>query len=210
MANGFNQVVITNSDTPDHTDLFRYVDSEGILTAIRIAADLGEDAVFSDYHIVSGVGYRYFARSFLSTGGYTDSDPSSLMVNTLDGLWISEVTSDSQTSNAAQSLNLFITTAKKQQNYQNASRKFKGRTSAMTIFGQQTGLSFAYDVIIPRSSFAQLDTLQAIFDVNNTLCIRDPLGNRMFGRMNAIPFQDQINWDSFPLSFVQQDWTEAV
>ena len=210
MANGFNQIVITNSDTPDHTDLFRYVSSEGILTAIRIAADLGEDAVFSDYHIISGVAYCYFARSFLSTGGYTDSDPTSPITNTLDGLWISEVTSDSQTSNAAQSLNLFITGARKQVSYQSTSRKFKGRPSPMTIFGQQTGLAFSYDVIVPRANLSQLDTLQSLFDANDTLCVRDPLGNRLFGRLNQIPFLDQINGDFFPLTFQQEDQTEAV
>jgi len=210
VANGFNQIIIVNTDTPDHTDLFRYVDSAGILTAIRIAADLGEDAIFSDYHIISGVAYRYFARSFLAAGGYTDSDPTDAITNTLDGLWITEVTSDSQTSNAAQFLNLFIPTAKKQISYQNASRQFKGRTALMTIFGQQTGLILNYDIVVPRLSLTQLDTLQGIFDVNATLCVRDPLGNRLFGRLNSIAYQDQLNGDFFPLQFREESTTEAV
>lgn len=210
MATGFNQIVITNSDTPDHTDLFRYRVDEGSASMIRIAAGLGEDAVFNDYHIVSGIGYQYVARSFLTTGGYTDSDPSSIFTNDLDGIWISQVTSASTTSNAERALNLFITSAQKLPQYQSASREFKGRTRPMTIFGQQTGLTFAYDVIVPLTDLAKLDTLQSMFEANTTLCVRDLLGNRMFGRMNQIAFNDQIDGNFFPLQFTEEDFTEAV
>lgn len=210
MASGYNQTIILNSDTPDHTDLFRYRVDEGIATMIRIAAGLGADAIFNDYHIISGVSYQYVARSFLSTGGYTDSDPTSVFINNLDGLWITEVERASLISNAALSLNLFITGARKVPQYQSASRKFKGRAAELTVFGQQTGLTFSYDVIVPLAELPKLDTLQALFDANATLCIRDSLGNRMFGRMNAIPFTDQIQGGFFSLQFTQEDFTEAV
>jgi len=189
------------------------VDSEGILTAIRIATDLPPDAVFNDYHIISGIDYRYFARSYLtpgSSGGYTDSDPTSVVANDLDGLWISEVTSDSVTSNAAQVLNLFITGARTVSQYQNSSRKFKGRAAEVTVYGQQTGLEFGYDAVVPLAEISKLDTLQSLFDANTTLCVRDALGNRMFGRMNAIPFNDLIVGDIFSLQFTEEDYTEAV
>ena len=213
MANGFNQVVIANSDTPDHQDLYRFVDGEGILTAIRIAEDLPPDAVFNDYHVASGVSVRYFARAYLtagSSGGYTDSDATDAITGDLDGLWITEVTTDSTTTNAAQSLNLFITGARRIPQYESESRKFDGRTAELTIFGQQTGLVLSYDVVVPLAEISKLETLQSLLDANTTLCIRDNLGNRMFGRLNSIPFSDLIVGDFFSLTFLEEDFDEEV
>lgn len=210
MAEGFNQVIITNSDTPDHTDLYRYVDSDGIDSKIRIAEDLGEDAVFNDWEIVSGITYRYVARSYLSTGGYSDSAPSDPITQTLDGLWIGQVTRESTTDNSALSLNLFISGASKSLGYQAASREFKGRAKAMTVFGQNVLQTLAYDVVVPNISLAQLDTLETLYGANTTLCVRDPLGNRVFGRLLPFQFVDTLAGDFFPLVCQEEHFIEYV
>ena len=189
------------------------MDGEGILTAIRIAEDLPPDAVFNDYHVASGVAVRYFARAYLtagSSGGYTDSDPTDAITGDLDGLWITEVTTDSTTTNAAQSLNLFITGARAIPSFEGESRKFDGRSAELTIFGQQTGLILSYDLVVPLAEISKLETLQSLLDANTTLCIRDNLGNRMFGRMNSIPFNDLTTGDFFSLTFVEEDFDEEV
>jgi hypothetical protein len=210
MADGFNQITITNSDTPDHTDLFRYLDSEGIDSKIRIAQDLGEDAVFNDWEVVSGISYRYIARSYLSSGGYSDSDPSDATTLILDGLWITQVTRESVTDNSALSLNLFISGARKQLAYQAASRSCKGRIKPLTVFGENTLQILSYDVVVANIDLAQLETLETLYRANTTLCARDALGNRVFGRLQPFAFQDMLSGDFFPITFQEEHFTEAV
>jgi hypothetical protein len=210
MAVGFNQVIITNSDTPDHTDLFRYVDSEGIASKIRIAKDLGEDAVFDDWEIISGIAYRYVARSYLSTGGYSDSAPSDAETQALDGLWITQVTRESVTSNSALSLNLFITGTQQTPAYQMASREFKGRTKMLSVFGQNISQVLNYAIVVPNVDLARLDTLEALYRANTTLCVRDALGNRIFGRLMPFQFQDELSGDYFNISFREEHFVEEV
>lgn len=213
MALGYNQVTITNSDTPDHTDLYRYLESEGIDSKIRIAQDLGVDAVFNDWEVVSGLTYRYVARSYLtpgSLGGYSDSAPSSATTLILEGLWITQVTRESVTDNSALSLNLFISGARKSLGYQSASREFKGRTLPLTVFGQSTLQVLNYDVVVPNLDLANLDTLEGLYIANTTLCVRDALGNRIFGRLLPFQFVDLLDGDFFPLAFQEESFDEAV
>jgi hypothetical protein len=210
MANGYNLVTIVNSDTPDHTDILRFLATETVNESIRIAEGLGADAVFQDWEIESGVGYKYVARSYVSSGGFTDSAASSTFVNTLDGLWITLVTRDSLTTNAELALNLLVSSGRKTPTHKQASHEFKGRSKPVTYFGQTSTLQLDYSVEIFSVDRSKLAILRALEEADDVLCVRDSMGNKLFGRMIGLPIAEQMEGSFFSLSFHDVDFEEGV
>lgn len=221
MANGYNLITITNSDTPDHTDILCYPDTvteegatrDGTLEddGFRIAAGLGADAVFQDWERESGRAFHYIARSYTSSDGFTDTDPPVEFTNILDGLWVTLVTRDDLTTNAELALNLMITEPpRKEGGPRSVSHEFKGRPRPVTYFGQTIIERLNYPITIPNFSIGDLAILKALEEADDTLCIRDNFGNKMYGRMVNLPISEDIAASSFTLSFVNEHFVEAV
>lgn len=146
----------------------------------------------------------------MSSGGYTDSDPTSVITQTLDGLWVTQVTRASATDNSALSLNLFNTEISKTLDYESTTKIYKGRAAGFTVFGQQTGVALAYQIVIQLAEIAKLDTLVSLYLANATLCIRDSRGNKIYGRMLGLPIQDQNDFDTFSLNFHDESFDEEI
>lgn len=210
MANGYNLVVGANPDTPHRNDILRFLATETINEAIRIAEGLGVDPSFQDWETESGIGYKYVVRAYLSTGGFTDSAATASIINDLDGLWVTLITRDSLTTNAELAVNLSITSAHKTVNQKSASHEFKGRLKPVTYFGQTVITQLDYSVYIPTVDRAKLAALTALYEANDVLCVRDNFGNKLYGRMMGLPIQEGVEGDSFGLSFHDEDFTEAV
>jgi hypothetical protein len=212
---GAFQIIIGNA-TPadiDHSRIYRSLNGADFEL---ISPRLGANALYLDYHVANDLysdynEYTYMARSYkVSTLGFTDSDPSSNVGIILGSLHLHVVDKTSTTSNASLKVKLSITDPiikrfiKKQRNV-----AMKGRTQFITYAGQAKHTELVYQVVIPRGDTTTYAALEAVFNADATLCIRDTDKNKIFGRFLELPRQDDLAANRFTLSFTESDFREV-
>jgi hypothetical protein len=187
---------ITNSDTPTYNELWRYLSTAAASTAIKIGAGLPKNASFSDYHPVSGLTYKYFARAYASTGLFTDSTVSSSVGVTLPNLFIHAVSRTSTSGNTDEgAISLLNTEGQWRPEETRTAVNLLGRTNPVALLGQAVGQRLSVvAVVIP---YSQIELLLALWRKQKTgavICVRDQSGNRIFGRMAEPRVQDQSSY----------------
>jgi hypothetical protein len=210
---GAIQLEITNPDTVDHNRIYRSVAGSG--QSILISPKLGNDALFQDYQTASDLAspftdYEYFVRAFKPTTlGYTDSAPHQIS-GQWDKLFIHVVDKVSTTSNAGLSVSLSTQGEIVKRFVKNhRSVAYDGRSKFITHAGQAKHTELTYQLIIPRADVEVVfGKLQAVFDANKTLCIRDSAGNKIFGRMGELPKVDYLSNVDFGLTFTEGIYQE--
>lgn len=190
---GYVLLQVTNSDSPTYNELWRYVSTAAIGTAIKVGATLPKNAGFSDYHAASGITYKYFVRAYNSTGLFSDSAASSAVGITLPNLFIhavSRTSTDSNTDGAA--VSLLNTEGEWTPQEIRTSVRLLGRTHPAALLGQAVWQRLSVTVII--TVYGQVDLILALWRKQATgslICVRDQSGNRIFGKMSEPVVQDQ-------------------
>lgn len=72
-AGGYIRIQISNTGSISYNEIWRYKSTETRSNAVRVATLLGSNAFFDDYNLKSGVTYKYFIRTYNSSGLFTDS-----------------------------------------------------------------------------------------------------------------------------------------
>jgi hypothetical protein len=209
-ATGAVQISIANSDTPAYTYIYRYVTSAGASSAIRISPSLGADATYIDNNCKSGVSYTYFARSFVSSGGYSDSSTAAVTLS-LSYLHLHTISRTSTTSNAAISA-VLLNPGKINKAIINPQRQvqFTGRSSDETLFSQSSYEQVTYNVLINQSEILTEGLIDSIIAAQTSVCVRDQAGNRIIGKLSKIPYADTHFGIEFQLVATQEDYSEAI
>lgn len=215
LVTGFNgtgvvQIRIDNSDVPAYQYVYRYVTSEGSSTAIRISPKLAADATFLDYQAESGTQYTYFVRAFLSTGGFANS-ASATVTLTLTFLHIHTLTKSSTSSNANLVVALNpLNPMKKDYEMPSNQMQFTGRSAEVTAISQTDYLKLSYKVFILTTDTATAAAFNSIFDSRERVCVRDPKGNKVFGKISKRPIVDDNFGTTMQLEVTEEDFTEAL
>lgn len=212
---GAIQVAVTNSDTVDHTRI-TVQEVFGADVVEFISPRLGNDATFLYFATRADNGgtganeliYRFKARSYTTAQGYTDSSGSELSL-TLEKLHIHVVDKTSVASDGRLHVSLPIVgdiTKKYIKSHKSAS--YQGRTEFVTHAGQSKYAELTYDCHVVDGDTLTYPALKAVFDANATLCIRDPRGNKIFGRMKDLPKVSLHGLTRFSLTFIETEHTE--
>lgn len=201
-AGEFLQVVIANSDTPDHNDLYK--------DGVRIAEGMAVDGSFNDYNVADGVTYSYVARAVSVSDLITDSDPDTGAL-TLGLLWIHVPTKSSTSTNAVGSVGLIIIPPLvRERTRAMALKRCSGRNAPLAVFGQAVRHRLYTQCRLPISEISKLDSLKQAYSTNADICARDPQSNRIFGRIKSLAINEMPSHVDITLEIFETDYDEEV
>lgn len=188
LDNGAVSIAISNTGSMTYNEIWRYVNSEGIGTAIKIATEatggLPANASFIDYNVKSGTAYKYFIRTYNSTGKFTDSSVSATQTITLVRLSLHAVSRTNTNSNA--SGNQVLLWNQEGTGFgigiPSATIPILGRGN-VGVRGEVEQGVMNVSALIPTSESSSLTDLMAIFRSGLPVCARDQVGKKIFGRM---------------------------
>lgn len=209
---GYVSAAITNSDTPSYNELWRYVSTAAITTAIKVGASIPVDGSFADYHVASGVTYKYFARAYAVTGLFSDSAVSSAVGVTLPNVFLHAVSRTSTSGNTdGQAISLLNTDGRWSPEEVRTSVGLLGRPAPASLLGQAVGhrLSVTAAIIL----YAQVDDVLEVWrkqETGSVVCVRDNKGNRVFGKMTQPSVQDQSSNLILAFEVVESAYTEGL
>jgi len=215
-SRGCNLCYIANSDTPTYNELWRYVKTEGIATAIRIATNLPKNISFADYNVISALTYTYFPRAYNSVL-FTDGNTSGNVQLILENAFLHAVSRDSVSSTAQAALELLNTSGQWTRDEVSVSTKLIGRAAPSMILGQPQWQRASVNVII--QSYADVNSLLSIWQAQKAgavLCYRDQIGgivtsgNRVFGKMSQPQVVDMSTYLAVSFEMIETSYVEAV
>lgn len=210
-SGGYVQLIIANSDTPSYNELWRYVATAASSTAIKIGALLPKSATFNDFQAASGVGYKYFARAYASTGLFSDSSVSSTTTLTLPNVFLHAVSRTSVTSNTDGVVSLLNVTTQWIPEEVRAEVNLIGRSAPASLLGQ--AISHRLSVTANTTDYTDVTAVLAIWrkqETGSVLCVRDHKGNRVFGKMSQPGTVDQSNYLAITFEVIESAVTEGL
>jgi hypothetical protein len=169
-----------------YAEIWRY-DTVNNVTA-RIATNLRagtSNQTYQDYTPAHGIGYQYWSRAVATDKSYTDSSKTAVTTLTMARACISDVLNPA--SNNALLSNTQMDDA---QDYTLALLEFKNALAPVAQFGDLRHRLFKVTATAPTSELStQYANLQAIQALEDTVCYRDPSGNKLFCSMPKLDAQ---------------------
>lgn len=210
-SGGYVLCQFTNSDTPIYNELWRYLSTANISTAIRVATLLPKNASYSDYHVISGLNYKYFARAYNSLL-FTDGSATSPVGIVLPNLFIHAISRTGTSSNVAgQAVSLLNTEGQWAPMEIGTRVKLLGRAAPGLILGQAIWERLTATTVVTQ--YSQVNSLLALWRLQKTgsvICVRDQKGNRLFGKMSQPTVQDQSTHLIVQFDLETSRYVEAV
>lgn len=190
---GAVRVTITNSDTVDSNEVYRQTGNENGGAAVRVAIGLGNDAVWDDYGVASGVNYSYFVRAI--TSGVAAASTSSTISITLSYLYLHAVDKRGVADNLYGTPLALINQPTESRDMSRVSDIFNlsGRDKSVVHISSITQQSFSCQIVIVN--LADRDTLLDILYAGRYVCLRNQDGTKIYGALKNAPLE--MN-DPFP------------
>lgn len=175
------EVAVTNpGDSPDYNEIWRFISGEA---AIRLTATLPSGGTYYDYDVASGVTHFYFARAAYIGGTYAESSTHGELV-TFSNLRIHAVQKGADTNLYGTAYELF---GGESQSRPHARAQEVLITPALgkaiIATGEVVTRSWSGQVFAFSFSLAAVQGLKALQALRRTLCMRDGLGNILFGTL---------------------------
>ena len=187
-----------------YNEVWRYVVSAGVATAIRIGTNIGTaiNGYFKDRTAASGVQYGYFARAYASNGLFSQSTAQTATL-TLQALWLHTVNDPAAT--------LFnVVNIAQNDSYQHSGRMVEvdGSSEPIAVFMNRTQRTIDYTVIA-KDGDGTKENIEALFNLKQIICARDGKGNKTFGALHKLPAAYATSHIVYTLSLERARYTEA-
>lgn len=200
-----------------------------LATNLLVTSGLSLGLIFADYHTTHGVGYQYFCRVYATDGSSADSPKTSSTTLTLTRGCLSDTLNPS-----AFNASLYNVQMQDAQDWIPLSptsgagggstgaigsasppwlSEFKNTTAPSAYLGAIKHRTFMVQGIIPVSELpTQYANLLAIYALQDTLCYRDPSGNKVFCVLPPLDlkyFNQNAHGIEFSLQLYEVYYSEA-
>jgi len=170
----------------------------------RIAKDLAPDATYDDYAVASGVTYDYRARAWGENSVLADSSTGSATL-TLNGLWLN----DAADPVTALQLLLHIAPTKERKQQDITLIKLAGRSLPVVEFGETRSNTLGIERVTLTGTTHKAE-LEALYDSQATLILRDYRGRKVFGVIGGLDIEDEHYGERIGFDFTAVDYNEGV
>lgn len=207
---GYIQATITNSDSPTYNQLWRYITSEGVGTAILIGDLIAADGTFLDFNVKSGIEYSYFARSVNATGVADSSVEAETL--TLTRFWLHVLTKESATSNASgQAVSLNNQGGEGyQRETMNTRMNARGWTKPYATASNVMHQSLSVSAVVQASDSTTLGLLNAAWEANTDCCARNQKGDLIKGKIVGYRESRAHGLTRVSFTFTESDYEEDL
>ena len=203
-------ILIFNADTSVTNELWRYVDSEGEDSKIKLRNAVAEDGTFIDNQAPLGVKVSYF---IIQQPGGAKSPVKSTTVIPQPKLYFHQTTkTDNETNAVGDVLLLGNLIPQEDARVRDVGEDSLAAFESPELTGSHVNKRILRTVIVIKEAerVAILNALWTIFKNKRTVCARDYYGRVIFGTIRSYAPEFRDNFVYFSLEIHQTSFTEAV